>query len=107
MQNFRPSFRSFCLFSTAAAFSLTSAHAAAICGPGTAASYVALGSTGCQEGNLLFNNFAYTPTANPAVLAVPSSGSPLSPLSTGLSRALLCLRTLTSAPALMAPLLLR
>ncbi len=43
MQNFRPSFRSFCLFSTAAAFSLTSAHAAAICGPGTAASYVALG----------------------------------------------------------------
>ncbi len=82
MQNFRPSFGSFCLFSAAAAFSPTSAHAAAICSPGTAASYVALGSTGCQEGNLLFNNFAYTPTANPAVLAVPSSAVAITPIPT-------------------------
>ncbi len=82
MPNFCLNLRGLLLFSAAAAFSLTSIYAATICGPGTAASYASLGSSGCQEGNLLFNNFVYTPTANPAVLAIPSIAVAITPIPT-------------------------
>jgi len=80
MSNFCSRLRGLYLFTAAATCSLIPAHAAAICPSGTAASYVALGSGGCQLGNLLFNNFLYTSTANPSVLGIPADAVAINPI---------------------------
>lgn len=83
-KSFCPSLRGLLLPAAAAMSSLVPVHAAPIaaptCNAGTAASYVSLGSDGCQLGNLLFNNFVYTPTANPATLAIPGAAVAIIPI---------------------------
>jgi len=86
-KSFCPSLRGLLLPAAAAMSSLVPVYAAPIvlvnaptCNAGTAASYVSLGSDGCQLGNLLFNNFVYTPTANPATLAIPGAAVAINPI---------------------------
>lgn len=79
-KSFCPSLRGLLLLAAAAMSSLVPVHAAPICNAGTAASYVFLGGDGCQLGNLLFNNFVYTPTANPATIAIPGASVAIIPI---------------------------
>ncbi len=58
------------------------AQAAPTCVTGTAADYVALGAGGCQQDNLLFSNFIYLATGNPAALAIPATSVLINPIPT-------------------------
>jgi len=79
-------FRGLLLIAGAAALSLAvPAQAAPICVTGTAASYALLGSGGCQEGNLLFNNFVYLSSANPSALAIPAASVVINPIPVALN----------------------